>query len=92
MPPSVQVPAAMPDTSSSIGPSAVTAHAAVRARDDVSGASVAGVREVSVVVSDPWSFVDDQGPNVFTAHVLGTDGDLIVAGVGWMALRRKSQS
>jgi hypothetical protein len=31
-----------------------------------------------VVVSDPWSFVDDQGSNVFPAEVLSSDGDLLL--------------
>ncbi|MEJ7796753.1 MAG: hypothetical protein WKF50_14455 [Nocardioides sp.] len=40
------------------------------------------MREVSVVVSDPWSFVDDQGSNVLTAEVLSTEGDLVLLELG----------
>ena len=36
------------------------------------------MRWFSVVASDPWSFVDDQGSNIFTAEVLSTDGDLVL--------------
>jgi hypothetical protein len=36
------------------------------------------VSEVSVVVSDPWSFVDEQGSNTFAATVLASDGDLLL--------------
>ena len=36
------------------------------------------VRQVSVVVSDPWSFVDEQGSNTFIATVRATDGDLLL--------------
>jgi hypothetical protein len=34
------------------------------------------VHEVSVVVSDPWSFVNERGANTSTAKVRATDGDL----------------
>jgi hypothetical protein len=36
------------------------------------------VREVEVVVSDPWEFVDDHGSNVFPATVLESSGDLVL--------------
>jgi len=38
--------------------------------------------EVSVVVSDPWSFVDEQGSNTFAATVLATDGELLLLKLG----------
>src|SRR4051812_3030151 len=37
-----------------------------------------GVREVTVVVSDPWSFVDDQGSNIFKATVRESEGELLL--------------
>jgi hypothetical protein len=37
-----------------------------------------GVSDVSVVVSDPSSFVNERGPNTFAATVLATDGDLLL--------------
>jgi hypothetical protein len=43
-----------------------------------SGRSLPSVREVTVVVSDPWSFVDENGSNVFSGEVLGVDGSLVL--------------
>ena len=36
------------------------------------------MRQVSVVVSDPWSFVDERGSNTFAATVLATDGEILL--------------
>lgn len=38
----------------------------------------ANVLEVTVVVSDPWEFVDERGSNVFTAKVRGRAEDLVL--------------
>jgi hypothetical protein len=38
----------------------------------------ADVREVTVVVSDPWDFVDDHGSNVFAATVRARSEDLVL--------------
>lgn len=52
------------------------------------------VRKVSVVVSDPWSFVNEQGSNTFIAIVRATDGGLLlleVAGGIYVASPRGSE-
>ena len=33
---------------------------------------------MSVVVSEPWSFVDEQGSNIFRATVRATDGEALL--------------
>lgn len=38
----------------------------------------ANVREVTVVVSDPWEFVDERGSNVFAAAVRARSEDLVL--------------
>lgn len=53
------------------------------------------MREVIVVVSDPWSFVDERGSNTFTGTVLDVDGShvlLRIAGVLYVASPRDDQS
>ena len=53
------------------------------------------MRAVSVVVSDPWTYVDEQGSNVFAATVRETSGDLLLlemAGTLYVATPRDSQS
>ena len=49
----------------------------VRPHMSKSGRYRRGMREVSVVVSDPWSFVTQRG-STFTAEVRATDGDLML--------------
>ncbi len=36
------------------------------------------MREVTVIVSDPWDFVDEHGSNVFAASVRERSGDLVL--------------
>jgi hypothetical protein len=53
------------------------------------------VREVTVVVSDPWSFVDERGSNPFTGTVLDVDGShvlLRIAGLLYVASPRDDLS
>jgi len=53
------------------------------------------VREVSVVVSDPWTLVDEQGSNTFTATIVATHGDLLLlllAGRHYVATPRGSDA
>lgn len=53
------------------------------------------VRELSVVVSDPWSFVDEHGSNTLTATVEAADGEallLLLSGQHYVATPRGSQS
>jgi hypothetical protein len=60
----------------------------------MSGHYCEAVREVSVVVSDPWSFVDGQGSNTFTATVRATDGEkllLLLSGQHYVASPKSSE-
>jgi hypothetical protein len=60
----------------------------------MSGQYSEAVREVSVVVSDPWSFVDEQGSNIFRATVRATDGEtllLLLSGQHYVATPRRSE-
>jgi len=52
-------------------------HAAVGAFAIV-GKYPANVREVAVVVSDPWEFVDERGSNVLAATVRARSEDLVL--------------
>lgn len=52
------------------------------------------MREVAVVVNEPWSFVGERG-NKFTASVLATDDHvllLLLAGQHYVATRRAGDS
>jgi hypothetical protein len=60
----------------------------------MSGQYSEAVREVSVVVSEPWSFVDEQGSNIFMATVRATDGEtllLLLSGQHYVAAPRGSE-
>ena len=49
---------------------------------------------MSVVVSDPWSFVDAQESNTFTATVRATEGEwllLLLSGQHYVATPRSSE-
>jgi hypothetical protein len=54
-----------------------SAHAGVGALANA-GKYPAKVREVTVVVSDPWEFVDEHGSNVFAATVRDRSEDLVL--------------
>lgn len=65
-----------PGSGGSAGLAGPSAQAAVGAFADA-GKCPADVREVTVVVSDPWEFGDEHGSNVFAATVRARSEDLV---------------
>lgn len=66
-----------PGSGGSAGLAGPSAQAAVGAFADA-GKCPADVREVTVVVSDPWEFGDEHGSNVFAATVRARSEDLVL--------------